>query len=309
MGGMEAFKTGKKPVGATQQIMDGNQQQTPEQTPAQHGTVMADSSSQAATALQSFDFATAMAAFSTVAGIVGQYLGLARIVFKFVSTIKKIKKGYKTWQKFKKAAKNAESAATSGDAKANIVHESAQYGAAKTKRRFLEVIAKGVLFIAKSISTVLTFISGGTVAVITGTIDLFTSSANALFRAFHTAKALWKAQKGTKGVHRAENAEALINAAFDGQPEALKLVHSLKVGKELYEKKLGVNQGIKGSLPGAKKVYPKNLTQFLAFLRSLKTKDDFDALRDDLKEKMSSSAFQSKYQKMQKKAKKLGITP
>mgnify|MGYP001771066149 CR=1 FL=1 len=82
----------------------------------------------------------------------------------------------------------------------------------------------------------------------------------------------------------------------------MRLLHKLKVGKELWNEKYNPQSMVQKAVGKVKKVFveektkhpfPKTDSQMVAFLRSL-SGDEFDKRRDDLKEKLRSHVFQPK---------------
>lgn len=285
-----AKKSIKKPQKLIEQIQGGNTAQTAEETMTEHGGIVSENAGSLVAALQGGDIMTAMGPLQAINAILGQYIGLAKTIIKFVMSIKKTIEAFKTRKALAKAVKALKQKVADGTASPDEdnVFQSSSYGLAKVTRRFVESIAKTVILLGKAISTWVTFFTGGTTAVFTGVVDLLTSSAQSALKGYRAGKAIYKQRKGTKGVARAENAQTLIESALNNQPDALQLMISLKVGNLVFQNKK------KKKLVNGK--FPKTATEMAMFLRTLNDKE-LNIMRDELKNKLSSAVYRSSVEK------------
>ncbi len=252
-------------------------------------------------ALRSGSYQAVMAGLSVLLSPFLDFIKAGFKVFKAVTAILKAHKLRKHWEALKQAKKSAR-ARLATDPLAQGVLDAARYGAAKVGRAFAESIVKAAIKSAKAAAAIIDLVTGGTLIFATSIVKLITTAATAFFEGFHAAKAIYKIAKGTKGVRRAQNAEALITAAYKGQPDAAMLLLKLKVGKELWNKKYNPQSTAQKIAGKMKKIFvkdetkipfPKTEREMVAFLRSLSS-DELDQLRDDLKEKLRSHVFQPK---------------
>lgn len=277
----KAKKSAQKPQKLVEQIQGGNQDQTREETPSEHGGIISENASIVGQAMHAGNFRMAMGGLQGLMGILGQYIGLGKTVYKFIMGIKKTIKNFKTRRALQKTMKTLQSKIDGGSASASdqSIFDSVSYGFRKVNRRFILGIANTVIALGKAISTWVTFFTGGTTLVFTSIIDLLTSSAKSVIKGYQAAKAIYKERKGIKGVARAQNAQTIIESAFKNQPEALQLMLKLKVGKKLFAK-----MKKQGKVNGK---YPKTTIELKMFLVKLST-SELDKLRDDLKKQLSS---------------------
>jgi|GEM_PF-2287844 hypothetical protein len=252
-------------------------------------------------ALQSGGYLAVMAGLSALQSALLDFIKVPVKVVKAIKAILKAHKLRKRWEALKQAKKSAR-ARLATDPLAQGVLDAATYGVAKVGRAFAEAIVKAAIKSAKAAAAIIDLVTAGTMVFATSIVKLITTAATAFFEGFHAAKAIYKIVKGTKGVRRAQSAEVLITAAYKGQPEAVRLLRKLKVGKELWNAKYNPQSMLQKAVGKVKKVFvedktkhpfPKTDSQMVAFLRSL-SGDEFNTLREDLKEKLRSHVFQPK---------------
>lgn len=268
------LKTGKKTAskvkGSAQQVHGGNRAMTDEENPTKQGQVIKDAAERGAQSLKQgpAKWSDAVASFSTISGIVMGYVGVIRGAIKFVQGILKSVKAWKRRKALDRTRKSAGERLQSGTPSAAPVYAAAEYGFNKVHRFFVETIAQAVMKLAKFISSLINLVTGGTTLVITGTIDLLNGAAKGIMQAYHGIKAIYKERKGTKGVNRMKNAQALIRAARAGDPDAVKLLLKLKPGKKKMQE--------------AGLLYPSTTRELVVWLRRMDTRA-LDALAADVK--------------------------
>ncbi len=107
------------------------------------------------------------------------------------------------------------------------VYNSAKYAVPKVKRGVLERFAFFVGDLAKLILHIITLVSGGASFMATEAAALAITLAQSAKKLVNGIKGAFKAITGTRGKNRSKNAKALVDAAFERQPEALTLLREL----------------------------------------------------------------------------------
>jgi hypothetical protein len=284
----KGYKVGKKIKGATQSIIENSDQTLPTvQSPEAYGEQFSNAAnvlSSAASGGSVFALQTALSGFM---GLIMPYVKLIKLAVKIPLSIRKTHKTRKNLEALKAAYQGSKAKAESGDPVAQTVYDSSKYGYKKVRRQFAERIAKIVIAIVKFATIITDLVTGGTAILFTSISKLLTGVSTGIMTGVAAAKSLYKSMKGTKGVNRRANAEALIEAANKGNPEALHLLYKLKVGKSLYLRQQGITKS-KNPFKKEPEFFKGNERGYYQWLMGL-TGKEWGRLRGELARKLRST--------------------
>jgi len=134
----------------------------------------------------------------------------------------------------------------------------AYYAFKKTRRAFWSTITRMMLKVVKWIAHIITVLSGGTTAVVTGAIALSADVTRSLMGIGANIKGVYKTLMGKRGVMRKKNASELMSLAERGNEDALQTIWDVnpfdeasKVSKSMWNetKGLGIFGGHITELP------------------------------------------------------------
>jgi hypothetical protein len=118
------------------------------------------------------------------------------------------------------------------DAVEDAVHDVAEYGVNKVRRRWYSELGMMILQFVDFVMTIVTLVTGGLAAPVKAAAKTTKLVANGIRKVGRTIKGAYKFAVGSKGKARYENAKTLFEAAEDGDNDALELLVGLRpVGK------------------------------------------------------------------------------
>jgi len=100
----------------------------------------------------------------------------------------------------------------------------AKYGYKKTRRAFATSMAKIALRVVRMISLIITVLTGGTTAAVTGAIAAISAIVESSETLYRKVKGLIKIGLGTRGKNRQKNAEELVKLAKNGNVDAAQTI-------------------------------------------------------------------------------------
>lgn len=284
----QGYKVGKKIKGATQSIIENSDQTVPTvQSPEQYGEQFSTAANVLSNAASGGSVFALQAALSGFMGLVMPYVKLIKLAVKIPLAIRKTHKTRQNLTALKKAYQGSKAKAEGGDPIAQTVYDSSKYGYKKVRRQFAERIAKIVIAIVKFATIITDLVTGGTAVLFTSISKLLTGVSKGIMVGVAAAKSLYKSAKGTKGVNRRANAEALITAANTGNPEALHLFYKMKVGKSLYFRQQGISKS-KNPFKKDPSFFKNNERGYYQWLLTL-TDKEWGGLRSELARKLRST--------------------
>lgn len=123
------------------------------------------------------------------------------------------------------------------------LREAYQHGVKKLDRKLNRVIFRLVKGVSQFLARLITVLTGGAAAIVSESIDLCFAIAGGLESAYRAFKGFYKFFKKSKGKHRFESAETILNAAMAGDAGAQEVVITL-----LRTLKTGVKAAVKRAL-------------------------------------------------------------
>lgn len=295
-GAYQGYKVGKKIKGSRQSIIDNSDQTLPTvQSPEAYGEQFSTAANVMADAGASGSVFALQAALSGFTGLIMPYIKLIRLAIKIPKAIKKTHQTRKNLDSLKKAYTGSKAKAKAGDTVSQTVYDSAKYGFKKVSRQLAERIAKIVIAIVKFATIITDLVTGGTAVLFTSISKLLTGVSTGIMKGVAAFKSLYKSAKGTKGVNRRANAEALIEAANKGNPEALHLFYKLKIGKHIYYKQIGFERK-RLSLEKEPDFFKGNERGYYQWLIGLSGRE-WGRMRAELAKKLRSTSFKTFTQK------------
>ncbi len=153
------------------------------------------------------------------------------------------------------------------------VGDAAFYAWNKTKRAFNSTVVKIALKVTKWIAYAITMLSGGTTAVVTGTIALTADIVRALMNLGQQFKGVIKALSGTRGANRKKYAKQLVMLAVEGNADAIQTLWDVNPFDEAQLAMKGSWNATGGKLFGKSSAIttipkPENIEEFTHLLTS-----------------------------------------